>query len=365
MHIEDKIIEKIGNEGPIPFHDFMELALYDPCAGYYTAPGNKIGKDGDYYTSPCLTNIFGAMIGKQVEEMREKMGESTFAIVEYGAGNGTLCFDLLQYLQKNRDLYDGLTYYIIEKSLSMIEREKSTLCAFAGKVNWINSITEIAAVTGCVLSNELVDNFSTHQVMMQDELMEVFVDHKEKFIEQLRPASAELKNYLDQFNIQLPQNYRTEINLEAEGWMKEVAASLKKGFVLTIDYGHTAAELYNEQRKTGTLLCFYKHSINENAFDHIGTQDITTHVNFSALAKAGSSEGLNCCGFTNQSNFLFSNGIVNYLRQLEMNARSIDCNQVSLYMLLYKMGQKIKVLMQEKGVGPVSLSGMQFSLKLT
>ena len=366
MHIEEKIKEKIRNEGPISFHDYMEMALYDPCVGYYTSPGEKIGSVGDYYTSPCLTSLFGAMIGKQIEEMWEQINEPAFSIVEFGAGNGTLCRDILQYLEKNSDLYKGLTYYIIEKSPSMIEREKNVLTSFADKVQWISSINEIAGFTGCVLSNELVDNFSTHQVIMQDDLMELFVDHTETFTEQLRPATSELKNYLSRFNILLPGNYRTEINLEAERWMNEVALALKKGFVLTIDYGHTAAELYNEQRKNGTLLCFYKHTINDNVFDHIGEQDITTHVNFSALANAGATNGLNCCGFTNQSNFLFSGGIVNYLRQLEREAKhAIDCNQVSLYMLLYKMGQKIKVMLQEKEVGPESLSGMQFSFKLT
>jgi SAM-dependent MidA family methyltransferase len=364
MHIEEKIKKKILNEGPISFHDYMEMALYDPCDGYYNSVADKIGKDGDYYTSPCLTNIFGAMIGKQIEEMWEKIGEPAFAIIEYGAGNGTLCFDILQYLKENSSLYKNLTYYIIEKSPAMIESEKNLLVAFPDKVKWINSISEVAGITGCVLSNELVDNFSTHQVIMQDELMEVFVDYNGKFAEQLKPASEELKNYLTRFNILLPGNYRTEINLEAENWMKEVAAALKKGFVLTIDYGHTAAELYNEQRKTGTLLCFFKHTINDNAFDHIGEQDITTHVNFSALAKAGAVNGLNCCGYTTQSSFLFSNGVVNYIRHLEACTRSIDCSQLSLYMLLYKMGQKIKVLMQEKGVGAVSFPTMQFSLKL-
>ena len=228
MHIEEKIKEKIRIEGPISFHDYMEMALYDPCAGYYTSAGEKIGSSGDYYTSPCLTSLFGAMIGKQIEEMWQQINEPTFSIVEYGAGNGTLCRDILQYLKSNSSLYKHLRYYIIEKSPSMIEREKNVLTSFAGKVQWISYIKEIAGFTGCVLSNELVDNFSTHQVIMQDELMELFVDHNGTFTEQLRPAPDELKNYLSRFNISLPGNYRTEINLEAEKWMKEVAVALKK-----------------------------------------------------------------------------------------------------------------------------------------
>lgn len=365
MVIEEKIIQKIRQEGPVSFHDFMEMALYCPGIGYYTSPGEKIGHAGDFYTSPYLTSVFGMLIGKQVEEMWEKINEEDFAIVEYGAGSGILCFDILNYLQNNSRVYNNLTYYIIEKSTVMIEKEKIVLSAVADKVKWINSITGLSGISGCILSNEVVDNFAVHQVVMQDELMEVVVDYNEKFIERLKPASVELKDYLARFNIVLPAGYRTEINLEAENWMKEVAAALKRGFVLTIDYGYTAAELYDTQRSAGTLLCYYKHTINDDIFEHIGEQDITAHVNFSSLIQTGLNEGLNYCGISNQANFLLAGGLVNCVRQLEEDAdRKIDCNEVALYALLYKMGQKIKVLLQEKAMGPVSLSGMRLPLRL-
>lgn len=363
---QEKIAQKIKREGPLSFHDFMEMALYDPAVGYYSSPAEKIGSTGDFYTSAYLSSIFGALIGKQLEEMWEMMNVQDFAIIEYGAGSGLLCSDILHYLKANNRLYLQLTYYIIEKSPSMIEKEKTVLAGYESKVKWINSITEIPAVTGCILSNEVVDNFAVHRVLMQDELMELFVDYNGEFIELLKPASAELKNYLHRFNITLPKGYRTEINLAAENWIKEIAAALKKGFVLTIDYGYTAEEFYNERRSSGTLLCYYKHTINDDVFQHIGEQDITTHVNFSALIKAGSKEGLNYCGFTNQSNFLLSLGLTNYLRQVEAEvARPMDCNSISLYKLLFEMGRKIKVLAQEKEVGTVSLSGMKFPLRMT
>lgn len=364
MLAEEKIIEKIKKEGPLSFHDFMEIALYDPAAGYYTSSGEKIGSNGDYYTSAYLTEIFAAMIGKQLEEMWQIMNKQEFAIIEYGAGIGLLCSDILDYLN-NSPLYDHLTYYIIEKSPAMIEKEKTVLAGKDDKVRWINSIGDISGISGCILSNEVVDNFAVHQVVMQDELMELFVDYNGKFIERLQPASAALKDYLQRFNIQLPKGYRTEINLEAESWIKEIATALKKGFVLTIDYGHTANEFYSNQRSSGTLLCYYKHTINDDPFQHIGEQDITTHVNFSALVEAGSQEGFNYCGFTNQSNFLLSLGLVNYLRQVEeASKKPIDCSHVSLHKLLFEMGRKIKVLIQEKGVGKVSLSGMKFPLQI-
>ena len=363
---QEKIAQKIRSDGPLSFHDFMEMALYDPAAGYYSSAGEKIGSAGDFYTSAYLSNIFGALIGKQLEEMWQLMNQQEFAIIEYGAGSGLLCSDILHYLKANNRLYKRLTYYIIEKSPSMIKKERAVLAGNESKVKWINSITEISGVTGCILSNEVVDNFAVHRVLMQDELLELFVDYNGEFIELLKPASAALKNYLHQFNITLPEGYRTEINLEAESWIKEVATALKKGFVLTIDYGYTAEEFYSKQRSSGTLLCYYKHTINDDVFQHIGEQDITTHVNFSALVKAGSEERLNYCGFTNQSNFLLSLGLVNYLRAFEADAaKPMDCNSISLYKLLFEMGRKIKVLIQEKGVGAVSLSGMKFPLRLT
>jgi SAM-dependent MidA family methyltransferase len=362
---EEKIIERIKEEGPLSFHDFMEIALYDHAAGYNTSPAEKIGSNGDYYTSAYLTEIFAAMIGKQLEEMWQIMNKQDFAIIEYGAGVGLLCSDILGYLKNNSPLYDHLTYYIIEKSPAMIEKEKTVLAGKDDKVRWINSIADVSGISGCVLSNEVVDNFAVHQVVMKDELMELFVDYNGKFIERLQPASEALKDYLQSFNIQLSKSYRTEINLEAENWIKEIANALQKGFVLTIDYGHTANEFYSNQRSSGTLLCYYKHTINDDPFQHIGEQDITTHVNFSALMEAGSQEGLNYCGFTNQSNFLLSLGLVNYLRQVEEAAKKpIDCSHVSLHKLLFEMGRKIKVLIQEKGVGKVSLSGMKFPLQI-
>ena len=366
MLIRDRIIDKIYSGGLLSFHDFMEMALYYPGEGYYTSTGEKTCNKGDYYTSPYLGNIFGTMVGKQVEEMWSMLNEPTFTILEYGAGNGALCYDILAYLESNIELYNGLTYCIIEKSPTMIEKEKTLLRRFGCKVKWVASIKEMGNVTGCILSNEVLDNFSAHQVIMQDELMEVFVGYDEKFVEILRPAAEELKDYLRRFNIYLPKGFRTEINLQAEDWIRRIASILNKGFVLTIDYGYTANELYHHKRMSGTMLCYHNHAINENPFLHIGEQDITTHVNFSALLQAGAKEGLNHCGFTSQSYFLSSLGLADYLRQQEQKNSSgmNNHNGISSLVSLIRMSQKFKVFIQEKGLGKVALSGMKFPFQL-
>jgi len=361
--VKDKIIDKIRSADAVSFHDFMEMALYYPEAGYYTSPGEKTGSKGDYFTSPYLGNIFGAMVAKQLEEMWMQLNEASFTIVEYGAGNGALCYDILTYMRQNAKMYNGITYYIIEKSPFMIEKEKVSLRAFDGKIKWIRSIKEIGEVTGCILSNEVVDNFSVHQVVMKDELMEVFVEYDGNFTEILRPAGEELKDYLQRFNLALPRNYRTEINLEAEDWIREIAVALKKGFVLTIDYGYSAADLYDQKKAAGTLLCYHNHRINDNPFLNVGEQDITTHVNFSALLHAGAREGLQYAGFTNQSYFLISLGLAEYIRKMEQNGYNNANGNPSLALLL-NMGQKIKVFVQQKECKQVFLSGMRFSLLL-
>jgi len=315
MELSEILKAKIREAGPVSFRDFMDMALYYPSLGYYNSSENKIGKDGDYYTSPVLSSLFGQMIGKQLEEMWLLLDKKPFTIVEYGAGTGALCFDILKYLKNNPDLYNEVHYCIIEKGEIMREKQKNLL---SEKVSWYNSIKEIGGINGCILSNELLDNFPVHKVIMKEELMEVFVDYENDFIEILRPADEELKNYFSEQNIILAKDYCTEINLQAIDWIKEISENLNSGFMLTIDYGFSANNLYGDKRNSGTLLCYKGHEINNSFYCNIGQQDITAHVNFSALVHWGEKFGLDCCGFTSQSNFLRSLGLMNYLRKLEM-----------------------------------------------
>jgi SAM-dependent MidA family methyltransferase len=198
---------------------------------------------------------------------------------------------------------------------------------------------------------------------MQDDLMEVFVDYQNDFIEILRPANEKLKNYLEEQNIVLPNNYLTEINLQAINWIKEIAENLDRGFVLTIDYGYSANDLYSEKRNSGTLVCYKGHEINDSFYQNIGRQDITAHVNFSALAHWGEKYGLHCSGFTNQANFLRSFGLVNLLRKLESESNAGYNKDLILQVnkLLTDMGNKFKMLIQQKGVKSKMLTGLQFA----
>jgi SAM-dependent MidA family methyltransferase len=363
MLLTEVIQEKIQKEGPLPFRDFMDLALYHPSLGYYNSDKNKIGKTGDYYTSPVLSSLFGAMIAKQIEEMWHLLDKNPFTIVEYGAGTGALCADILDHLKKNAPLYDQLNYCIIEKSSTMRHQEQRLLHE---KVSWHNSISEIRDLTGCVLSNELLDNFPVHKVVMKKELMEVFVDYQNGFVETLRPASKQLLDYFLQLNIVLPEGYSTEVNLSAINWITEIADNLKNGFVLTIDYGFSAEELYKATRNSGTMVCFKDHKVNYLPYSNIGEQDITVHVNFSALDHWGKKKGLELTGFTTQNHFLRSLGLMNYLRNMELSATDEESRDsiFQINKLLLDMGNKFKVLIQQKGVKSKFLSGTQFSIPI-
>jgi SAM-dependent MidA family methyltransferase len=359
VNLADFIKQKIRSEGPISFRDFMELSLYYPGSGYYNSPGEKLGVRGDYYTSPFLTSIFGQIIGKQLEEMWVLLNKKPFTIVEYGAGTGILCEDILEYLKLNKMLYRDLRYCIIEKSQSMLEGQKKKLHE---KVKWINSIDEISPVEGCILTNEVLDNFPVHQVIMEEELMEVFVDYQDEFIEKLIPANTELKEFFERSNIHLPQGHRAEVSLAAVDWMEEVAAALSKGFIITMDYGYTAMELCSERRKSGTLVCYHKHKVNDSPYSHIGEQDITAHVNFSSLRQYGSEKGLQYGGFTDQAAFLVGAGITESIRSIERQKEATHSQKAILIQkLLFDLGKKIKILLQYKGLEKPALSGFQFA----
>ncbi len=359
MLLSEVIIKRIKNEGPISFRDFMEMALYHPELGYYTSKKEIIGKNGDFFTSSSLSDVFGVLLAKQIEEMWHIMGEEDFTIVEYGAGTGRLCHDILDYFKSRGNLYEHLNYFIIEKSNAMQEKEKKHLTE---KVKWFQFAKEIPKMHGCILSNELIDTFPVHLVIMKNDLMEIFVDYDQKFKEILMPAKSELKNYFSKLRVELPANYKTEINLDAINWIKDVSAILKKGYVLTIDYGYPSWELYSEFKNKGTLTCFNKHMINNQPYVNIGEQDITAHVNFSALCLWGFYNGLDYGGFTDQAHFLLGLGFKEYLRKMkesDNDAFNLRKEIFLNHMLIEEMGHQFKVLIQRKEVPDVLLSGLK------
>ena len=353
------IIDKIQSQGPLSFRDYMEMALYYPGLGYYTSNKDRIGENGDYFTSPHATGIFGAMIARQLEEIWHLLGQDEFRIVEYGGGDGTLARDILRASRANSEFYKKIRYLIVERKIF----DNGSSDATDNKLSWYHSAGDIGNIRGIILSNELIDNFPVHRVVMLDELMEVFVDYDQGFVERLFPATKALKDYFNELGLSLPREFKTEVNLSALAWIKEVSEKLDKGFVITIDYGYPAASYYSTIRNEGTISCYHRHRLNNSPYQFIGEQDITFHVNFSALQHWGRQFGLESCGFTSQTQFLRSLGLVDLLRQTE--SRNYPMNetrkQFFLHEFLQGMGGKLKVLIQQKGIGHATLSGLQLS----
>ena len=363
--LQQKIIDKIKKVGPITFKTFMEMALYEPELGYYTSQKIRIGRSGDFYTSSHLHPIFGMMIGKQMEEMWEMMGRpSAFQIVEMGSGAGYLCKDILDYL-KNRELFNSLSYTIVELNPAMKTSQQNLLTDFSDKISWGSSIRELNNIKGCFLSNELLDAFPVHIIEMNDEIEEIFVSTDNEKLTEIKgtPSASEIADYLKEFFIELAKGHRTEINLEIKKWLGEINSVLTEGFILTIDYGYSSEDYYSEDRNRGTLLCYHKHQMTEDPYQNTGEQDITAHVNFSSLKKWGDELGINTIGFCPQGTFLVSFGIDEAIAEIHKNSADypFEVARIKKLILPGTMGETHKVMIQYKGSGNPALRG--FTIK--
>ncbi|MEO8174119.1 MAG: SAM-dependent methyltransferase [Sediminibacterium sp.] len=358
MPLTDILIKKIKNDGPLSFHDFMEMALYYPEGGYYAGGSERIREKNDPQSGPEFSEVFGLLLAKQLEEMWKLTGSYYFTIIEYGAGNGSLCHEILSYFRRQPELYERLRYCIIEKSPAMIRKEKKLLCE---KAEWYDSIGDIFFEVGCILSNEVLTNFAVHEVVMQKDLMEVYIDYQDGFKEILFPASHELKEYLKEQNVVLPAGYRTEINLEALTWLEKNAVALQKGFLVTIDYGFPAQEFFSLSRHKGNLGCYQKQATDGSLYHAIGEQDINSHVNFSALHHWGNRFGLSCCGFTSQAHFLHGLGLVPLLDTITAKGSACKERLIQLYRKVMCLSNRFNILVQQKGLEVPPLSGLHFA----
>jgi SAM-dependent MidA family methyltransferase len=367
------ISSEIIRSGPIPFVRFMELALYHPQFGYYMRPPDsadheRIGWSGDFYTSSDVHPILGHAIAAQARQMDELVGCPTpFTIVEAGAGKGLLARDCLAAIHAEQDGFASrVRYVLIERSPAMRELQRQNLAHWLstpGLVTWVEGLDGLApqCVTGLFFSNELIDAFPVHRVQVAaGRTEELYVDYRDgHFVNCFKPLStAALAQYLQQLNPTWPEGYRTEVNLLAIGWMEQVARRMDRGFVLTIDYGHTAQDLYGPERKDGTFLCYFQQRANDDPFICIGEQDMTAHVDFSSLASVGETQGLHVTGFTNQMSFLMGLGVEEMVGKLEPESPAF----LAAIQLLKPngMGSTFKVLVQHKGVSRPELHGLRF-----
>ncbi|MEG4273216.1 MULTISPECIES: class I SAM-dependent methyltransferase [unclassified Microcoleus] len=358
----------------ITFAEYMDLALYHPQHGYYNSDRPSIGKQGDFITSSHWGADFAEVLAEQFVEMWELLGKPhSFTVVEMGAGRGTFAENILQYLQiQYPDLFQVVEYIIIEVS-AVLQAEQRQRLADTKCVKWCNW-DEIVnnSIVGCFFSNELVDALPVHQfILEQGQLREIYVaaetpkDEQEEisFVEVTGEVSTpKIAEYFDLVSIDVSASvygdgYRSEVNLAALDWMSTVAQKLQRGYLLTIDYGHPAHRYYNPRRREGTLQCYYRHRYHNNPYINVGRQDLTAHVNFTALERQGELCGLDVVGFTQQALFLMALGLGDRIASLSTNdAEVLDVatflqRREALHQLIDPMGLGgFGVLVQSKGL---------------
>jgi len=327
----------------IGFARYMELALYAPGLGYYAGGAAKLGAPGDFATAPELGTLFARTLARQVAQLLEP-GE---AILEFGAGSGALAAALLEALGPVR-------YLILETSAELAARQRARLGA---RAQWIERLPE--RFRGVMLANEVADAMPVHALAWRREgVMERgvrLVDGALAWAE--RPAAGELREAARRLRVPVP--YESEIGLVARAWIKLLAQRLERGALLLVDYGFPEREYYHPQRAMGTLMCHYRHRAHGDVFFLPGVQDLTAHVDFTALARAAREGGLEVLGYANQAGFLVDCGITEVLeREDPADVAHYAPRAAEAQMLLSpaEMGELFKVLAVGRGV-PQSLLG--------
>jgi len=336
--------EIAANAGWIPFVRYMELALYAPGLGYYTAGARKLGGEGDFTTAPEMTPLYGQTLAQQAAEVLESGLDQ---ILEIGAGSGALAAALLTELERLDRLPSA--YYILEVSPDLRERERDLLALrvphLLERVIWLNRLPTL--YEGLIVANEVLDAMPVHIVRAgADRIEEAGVTQNEQnFAWAWQPVKDPLRTAAAA--LQLPEGYQTEIQLVACAFVRTLAQSMARGVMLLIDYGFPAREYYHAQRSAGTLMCHYRHRAHPDPFFLPGLQDITSHIDFSAVARAGGEAGLELLGYTGQAQFLINCGITDImLRTPPENAAAYLPQAAAAQQLLSpaEMGELFKVI---------------------
>ncbi|HCI78221.1 MAG TPA: hypothetical protein DHW02_00865 [Ktedonobacter sp.] len=347
--LQQLIIERIQHDGPISFADYMRMALYEPNYGYYVTGPARMGWSGDYFTSSDVSSLFAHCLGHQLLQLWEQLERpSPFIVLEQGAGRGDIARHVRTWVeQEHPDVpldYRTADIHIGQDALTIQP--------------------DVSDKPHVIFSNELVDAFPVHIVhKYEGRLYEVYVDvHHGRLHEVLdEPSNTKVADYLDSYSIRwqdFEDGWRAEINLDAARWIQRCASILQtRGFLLTIDYGDEAQALYTASRPVGTLATYYQHQFTERPLARPGEQDITAHVNFSALIEEGNKHGLHPTTFTTQGKWLERMGIQDELAQLRARDFSIldtdrasDKGQIAM-LQWYNLRQRVSILTDPGGMG--------------
>jgi len=378
-----QIADLIRERGPLTVAAFMELALYSEN-GYYARAVQRSGRAGDFFTSVDVGPLFGELLAVQIAEMADILG-GPVDLVEAGAGNGRLSADILRALRRDAPAtYDRLNLHLVESSPAARAMQRATLDEMAGRL--MSSAPELPpSYEGIVIANELLDAMPVHQVVMrEDGLREIYVDVADQ--RALRtvegpPSTSALARYLARAGVSLEPGWRAEIGLAAIDWVRRAAQRLRRGFMMLIDYGHEARELYSVTHASGTLTTFARHTMSGTEgpgapawLANAGEQDITAHIDFTGVRAAAEAEGMQTLGFLDQTYFLLAlSGLANPVNSVNPENLENPENLVNLrkrlalktLLLPGGLGSTHKVLLFGKGVGTPTLRGCSYRVRVT
>lgn len=350
QRLVEQIVQAIKkSSGVLPFTEFMTQVLYTPGLGYYSAGLRKFGTKGDFVTAPEISPLFSHCIAKQCQPFLAAFDQSV--ILEFGAGSGIMATEILKALERLNCLPHQ--YLILEVSAELRQRQQTTLQTqipkLFNRIHWLDRLPS-QPLSGVILANEVLDAMPIYRFRLDENVVtEFYVSYQDsQFVWQYLPTTNQsLQIAVESLRHQLPVGYISEINLALPAWLQSVADSLLAGLILLIDYGFPQREYYHSQRNQGTLMCHYQHYAHDDPLILIGLQDITAHVNFTAVAEAAMAAGLSVAGYTNQANFLLACGLIELLSALDSNNTPAYLQQAQAAKTLIlpsEMGELFKVI---------------------
>lgn len=351
-----RLVERIrdaidASSGWISFERFMELALYEPGLGYYSAGATKLGRDGDFVTAPEISSLFSRCIAAQCAEVIERLGRGD--VLELGAGSGIMAADVLGELARLGRLPSR--YFILEISADLRERQRRTIAArvpqLLDRVEWLEELPQ--GLRGVLIANEVLDALPVQRFRIRGSQVNALgvtwqlgqLDWSEVHAD---PAlEAQVRAIEQEIGTPFPDGYTSEVNLRLGPWIKALADALQEGVALFVDYGLPQRQYYRHDRSEGTLLCHFRHRFHDQPLINVGVQDIGAWVDFTAVATAAAQAGLQIAGFSTQAHFLIGCGIEQLLARLpedEITERVQLARQAMMLTLPGEMGERFKVI---------------------
>ncbi len=348
------------NGGSISFEQYMQMALYEPGLGYYSAGSSKFGETGDFVTAPEISSIFSRCLARQCQQVLSETSSaevSSACILELGPGTGVMAIDILRELERNNSLPE--IYYLLESSADLRQRQqlnvKNAIPHLEERIVWLDRLPE-KKIDGIILANEVIDAMPVKRIVFDGEVEEYVVACKSKSNDQIRfqwirkrinqTLKTTVQAMLDELREEIPTPYITEINLNIRPWLNSLNDVLNKGLILISDYGYPRQEFFHPQRNAGTLICHYRHHVHDDPFLYPGLQDITASVDFTAVAEAAVDIGLDISGFTTQAHFLIACGLDQFISDYKTDDvinRAQMTHQVSKLTMPGEMGENLNL----------------------